>query len=58
MKMTILSSESAGSTGEQEDAEAEDELGGHHDHGGETKPGVETEHVRYGRLGEAVRLPD
>ena len=58
MEAVILAPESAGGAGEQEDEESEQELRGHEDEGGEAEPGVEAEHVREGRLGEVVRLPD
>ena len=57
MEAVILAPESAGSAGEQEDEESEQELRGHEDEGGEAEPGVEAEHVRDWRLGEAVWLP-
>ena len=54
MEAVILAPESAGGAGEQEDEESEQELRGHEDEGGEAEPGVEAEHVRDWRLGEAV----
>ena len=58
MQVVVAGPDPAGCAGQEEHGEAEQELETHQAQREEAQPGVEAEHVRDGRLGEVVGLPD